>query len=587
MTTTKLKPVDAVIVGSGVVGSIMSMELASAGLKVVCLERGRMIDPQQDFVMPYVHDELKYDRHSDIFQNLSRETITFRNNGSERALPMRELGSFKPGEMVGGTGAHWGCNARRFLPHDFEFRSRITERYGKSFFPEDCTSQDWGVTFDDVEPYYDQFECIYGVGGKAGNLNGEIQPGGNPHEGPRSREYPNPPTRRTPQGELFAKAATELGYTPFQGPAAAMTQDYTNLYKLMLGECHRGGFCSSHVCSQGAKANPLTAVLPALYRKENFELRPLCNVIKVNTDSTGKKATGVTYIDARGREVEQPADIVVLATYCFNNTRLLLLSGIGTPYDPLTAKGVVGRNYSYQTGGRVQVFFDEREFNPFIGGGMVNTSIDDLNGDVIDRSNLGFVGGAYIAVSSAGATPIKNKPVPAGTPRWGGEWKKAVAQYYRRSFAISIHGSCQSYRQNYLDLDPTYKDANGLPLLRMTFDWHKNEQKMLAFMYEKITEIAKAMNPSRHAAHHIPTKYSIIPYQSTHNMGGAVMGADPATSVVNKYLQSWDVPNLFVVGGSAFPHNAAQGPTETIGMLACWAADGIKENYLKRPGPMA
>jgi len=586
VTTTKLKPVDAVVVGSGVVGSIICMELANAGLKVLCLERGRMSEPQQDFVMPYVQDELKFDRHSDIFQNLSRETITFRNNMSQTALPMRELGSFKPGEIVGGTAAHWGCNARRFLPHDFELRSKVTERYGKNFFPEDCTSQDWGVTFEEFEPYYDQFEHIYGVGGKAGNLEGQIQPGGNPHEGPRSREYPNPPTRRTPQGEVFAKAVTELGYTPFQGPAAAMTQDYTNLYKLMLGECQRGGFCSSHACSQGAKANPLTAVLPALYKQENFELRPLCNVIKVNTDSTGKKATGVTYIDARGREVEQPADIVVLATYCFNNTRLLLLSGIGTPYDPQAGRGVVGRNYSYQTGGRIHVFFDDREFNPFIGGGMTNTSIDDLNGDIIDRSNLGFVGGAYIATSSAGATPIKGKPVPHGTPRWGGAWKKAVAENYRRNLTVSIHGSCQSYRQHYLDLDPTYRDSNGLPPLRMTFDWHKNEQKMLAFMYERITEIVKAMKPAKYHAHPIPTKYSIIPYQSTHNIGGAVMGTDPATSVVNKYLQSWDVPNVFVVGGSSFPQNAAQGPTETIGMLACWAADGIKDIYMKKPGPM-
>ncbi|MES2563394.1 MAG: FAD-dependent oxidoreductase [Pseudomonadota bacterium] len=199
MTTTKMKPVDAVVVGSGVVGSIMCMELANAGLKVLCLERGRMIDPQTDFAAPYVHDELKYDRHSDIFQNLSRETITMRNNASQTALPMRELGSFKPGEMVGGTAAHWGGNARRFLPHDFEIRSKITERYGKGFIPEDCNLQDWGITWDEIEPYYDQFEHIYGVSGKAGNLNGEIQPGGNPHEGPRSREYPNPPTRRTPQ----------------------------------------------------------------------------------------------------------------------------------------------------------------------------------------------------------------------------------------------------------------------------------------------------------------------------------------------------------------------------------------------------
>jgi hypothetical protein len=156
---------------------------------------------------------------------------------------------------------------------------------------------------------------------------------------------------------------------------------------------------------------------------------------------------------------------VVLATYCFNNTRLLLLSGIGKPYDPIANTGVVGRNYSYQTGGRVEVFFDDKEFNPFIGGGMVNTSISDFDGDAIDRSELGFIGGAYVAVSSAGATPIKSKPVPHGTPRWGAEWKKAVAHNYRRAFSIGIHGSCQSYRGHYLDLDPTYRDSNGLPRL--------------------------------------------------------------------------------------------------------------------------
>jgi len=218
MSTKKMKSVDVVVVGSGVVGSIMSMELASAGLNVVCLERGRSFDPNTDFSIPGVYDELKFDRHSDIFQNLARDTLTFRNNGSQTALPMRELGAFKPGEMVGGTSVHWGANARRFLPHDFEMRSRIQERYGKSFIPVDCSLQDWGVTWDDVEPYYDQFENIFGVGGKAGNLNGEILQGGNPHEGPRSREYPNPPTERTQEGTMFADAATSLGYVPSRGP---------------------------------------------------------------------------------------------------------------------------------------------------------------------------------------------------------------------------------------------------------------------------------------------------------------------------------------------------------------------------------
>ncbi len=439
MTMTKLKPVDAIVVGTGICGSIVAMELANAGLKVVGLERGRMINPQHDFAMPYAHDELKYDRHSDIFQDLSRETITFRNNLSETALPMRELGSFKPGEIVGGTAAHWGCHARRLLPDDFILRSKAAEKYGKNIFTEDCTSQDWGVTYDELEPYYDQFEQIYGVGGKAGNIEGVKQPGGNPFEGARSREFPNPQTRRTPMGEMFAKAAESLGYTPFQNPSAAQSQPFVNLYKQHLGECMRGGFCGSHACSQGAKGSPLSAVIPALQKQENYELRPLCNVIKINLARDGKRATGVTYIDARGRRVEQPADIVVLATYTFNNNRLLLLSGIGKPYDPVSGNGVVGRNYSYQTGGKVSVFYDDQEFNPFIGGGMTGTCIDDFNTENFDHAGLDFVGGAYIAVQNNGAAPIKSKLLPPGTPRWGAEWKKNIAKYYRRSFSMSYH----------------------------------------------------------------------------------------------------------------------------------------------------
>ena len=148
---------------------------------MVGIERGRMLDSRHDFAAPLVNDELRFEAtRSDILQNLSRETITFRNRMSDLALPMRELGSFKPGEIVGGTALHWGCNARRFLPYDFEIRSNLEAKHGKNFFPEDCTSQDWGVTYEEFEPYYDQFEQIYGVGGKAGNIDGVIQPDGVP-----------------------------------------------------------------------------------------------------------------------------------------------------------------------------------------------------------------------------------------------------------------------------------------------------------------------------------------------------------------------------------------------------------------------
>ncbi|MDB5807251.1 MAG: hypothetical protein JWN73_4573 [Betaproteobacteria bacterium] len=584
--TTRLPPVDILVVGVGVAGSILCKELAATGLKIVGLERGRMLDPQHDFAMPYAHDELKYDRHSDILQNLSRETLTFRNHTQQKALPMREMGSFKPGECVGGAGMHWGAHARRFLPWDFELRSRTLDRYGAAHMPADWTGQDWGLTYEELEPYYDQFEHIYGVGGKAGNLEGALQPGGNPFEGVRSREFPNPESQRTYAGTLFAEAAHSLGKTPFQNPTAAMTSPYTNLYKMTLGQCVRGGFCNSHGCAMGAKASPLTTVIPTLAKHPNFELRTHTNVTRVDMDSDGKRATGVTYIDARGREVHQPADLVILASYTFNNTRLLLLSGIGKPYDPVANQGVVGRNYAYQTGARVAMFFDDKVFNPFMGGGALTTSIDDYNGDNFDHAGLGFIGGAYLAAQSNGATPIRSISVPPGTPRWGGAWKEAAAQHYNRNFSIYAHGGCQSRRGNYLDLDPTYRDAHGQPLLRMTFDWGENEQRLSAYAIERALEIAKVINPSQLGVHPLSKTYSIVPYQSTHNVGGAAMGADPATSVVNKYLQSWDVPNVFVVGASAFPQNSANPPTLTVGALACWAADAIKDEYLARPRPL-
>lgn len=583
---TRLKPVDVVVVGVGVAGSIICKELAQIGLEVVGLERGRMLEPAQDFAMPYAHDELKYNYRSDILQNLSRETITFRNSMNETALPMREIGSFKPGECVGGAAVHWSGLTWRFLPWDFETHSRTLARYGKDAIAEDCTSQDWGVTYEELEPYYDQFEYLYGIGGKAGNLNGEIQPGGNPFEGPRSREFPNPPTSPTYSESLFAKAASSFGYNPFPTPTATMTRAYTNPYRLMLGECVRGGFCRGHGCAMGAKATPLTTVLPALLKHKNFELRTLSNVIKVNLDSDGRRAIGVTYMDARGREIEQPAELVILTSYTFNNTRLMLLSGIGKPYDPVTRQGVIGRNYADKTFGQVRLFFEDKLFHPFMGGGGIGTTMDDFNADNFDHSGLGFIGGAHLMVYTPGGTPIRNHPVPTGTPRWGSQWKKAVAQYYNRTFEITVGGSCQSYSTHYLDLDPTYRDAHGLPLLRKTFDWHDNERKMSAFMAEKAAEIAKSIGPSKLNVNYASGKFNLMTSMSSHNTGGVIMGADSATSAVNKYLQSWDVPNVFVVGGSAFPQNPGHHPTGTIGALACWAADAIKEYYLKKPGAL-
>lgn len=583
MPDSRMPPVDVVVVGMGVAGTIIAKELAQSQLSVVGLERGRRV-AAREFRVPDAHDELKYGADTDLMQDLSRETLTFRNTLGETALPMREIGSFMPGECVGGGAVRWGAVAGRFLPWDFETRSRTLARYGAGHLPDDCTSQDWGITYDELEPYYDQFEHLYGIGGKAGNLQGVLQPGGNPFEGPRSREFPNPPSDITYAGSLFADAARAQGCHPFAQATGAMTRAYTNPYRLVLPECTRGGFCARHGCPMDAKATPLTTVLPALLRHDNFELRAHANVVRIERD--GPRATGVTYVDAGGREIFQPAELVILASYVFSNTRLLLLSGIGAPYDPATGRGVVGRNYAYQTNGHVALYFDDRVFNRFMGGGGIGVAVDDFNADHFDHTGLGFVGGAYLATVSMGAPPIRSHPVPAGTPRWGSEWKRAVATWYDRTLQITSQGGCQSYRTHYLDLDPTYRDAHGLPLLRMTFDWHAQEQRLSRYTTDKAAAIGRAMGPVKMDVNPVASRYSIVPYQSTHNTGGAIMGADPATSVVNPYLQSWDVPNLFVVGASAFPQNGANNPTTTVGALACRTADAIREQYLRRPGPL-
>ncbi|MDQ2185083.1 GMC family oxidoreductase [Alcaligenaceae bacterium A4P071] len=581
--------VDAVLVGFGWTGAILGQELTDAGLHVLALERGEMKDTPKDAEYPKVLDELAYSVRGKLFQDLSKETVTIRHKVDDVAVPYRQNGSFLLGDGVGGAGFHWNGMHYRALPEELELRTRYETRYGKDFIPEGMTIQDFGVTYDELEPYFSKFEYVCGTSGKAGNLNGQIVAGGNPLEGKRSKEFPLPPLATTLGAELFDKAAREVGFNPYPAPAANASAPYTNPYGVRLGPCNFCGFCENYGCYMYSKASPQTTILPVLLKKPNFELRTRAHVIKVNLDSTGNKAVGVTYIDAQGREVDQPADLVILSAYQMHNVRLLLLSGIGQPYDPKTGEGTVGKNYAYQMNGGVNVLLPKgTQLNPFAGTGAGGVGMDDLNGDQFDHGPLGFLGGASIRHVRTGGRPIKQAATPPGTPSWGTAWKAGVQDAYQRYMTIGISGSVMSYRDAYLSLDPTYKDHYGQPLLRMTFDWHDNEYDMLGYMGTRMEEVAKAMKPEKYfvGVRKKGSHYDTRPYQSTHNTGGAIMGTNPKESVVNKYLQSWDVPNVFVMGACAFPQNMGYNPTGVVGALAYWSAQAIRDQYLKNPGPL-
>ena len=283
------------------------------------------------------------------------------------------------------------------------------------------TIQDFPVSYDELEPYYDHFEKICGISGKAGNLRGQKIAGGNMFEGPRQNEYPNKPLAQTMAGSIMEAACKSLGYNTFSAPSANSSDVYVNPEGLTLGACEYCGHCERFGCEANAKARRTSASCPICLPDPKFELRTYAYVKELVYDKQAKKVKAVRYVDTRsGEEFEQPAGLVVLGAYVFNNVLLMLTAGIGEPYDHKTGQGSVGKNYCYQiSGNSVTVFFEDKEINPFMAAGSHGTNIEEFNGDNFDHGGLGFFGGAWIAAGTTNGRPIFTRPVPPGTPRWG------------------------------------------------------------------------------------------------------------------------------------------------------------------------
>lgn len=579
---------DVVIVGGGWTGLLMAKELGSrTSASVVVLERG---GPRKTTDYFNTMDELENYVHLRMIQDFSSETVTLRHNDRQKALPLRQAGTFLPGVGTGGAGEHWGAVCDRMSPDSFELFSKTVEKYGSKKLPEDHAVQDWGVTYDEIEPFYARVEKLIGACGKAGNINGKKIDGGNVFEGWRSSEYPLPPTKIPYFSALFDDAAKKLGYHPYPSPAATLSAPYVNPDGVARPGCTYCGFCERYGCMIGAKAQPTNTLMPVIAKHKNVSVRNGAWVRRVVFDKTGgnAKSRGVTYVES-GQEFFQPADLVVLASWTLNNTRLLLLSGVGEPYNPSTGTGTVGRNLTHQVSFSPVLAFFEKPLNKFMGSGAAGVLIGDFSGHVLDHTQLPFIRGGTLQAPSHGYGPLGTfGAVPKSVEtKWGSAWKKAAIYYYDRAGRFSFQGEHLAYRGNFMDLDPMYTDRNGDPLLRMTLDWRENERLMADFAIAKSIEIVRAMGVTDFTPSRGLGSYDARVYQSSHLQGGTIMGKSPETSVVNPYLQHWQLSNLFILGGSTFPQSSSARPTLAMLALTCRAADALVDRYLKAPGPLA
>jgi len=579
--------VDVVTIGAGWTAGILAWKLTAAGHSVVSLEQGINQWTFPDFSMD--HDAEAYVIRKKMMIDITKVSWTWRPNTGLPALPMRQYGSFHPGQGLGGSAAHWSAQLWRFLPTDFTYRSHTIDRYGVDKLPRGSTIQDWPITYDDIEPYYDEFEYDIGASGQAGNINGQKIPGGNPFEGPRTRDYPHPPLVRNQASDMFWNACENLGYHPFPQPSGITTRAFIDRFGNQRSGCLYCGFCTRYGCEVDAKATGLTTHTPAALATGRYQVRTGVRVIRIEVGSDGQ-ATGVTYIDCDGAERFQPADVVVSSAYPLGNVQLLLNSR-GAPHANGVGndEGMVGKNFTYQLAATpVKGLWKNKTFGLYMGNVSTCNLIYDFNADDFDHSNLDFVGGSQIYAALGEREPIST------FLNWS-DLSSASGSAYIKSFAegwdsyvdINIQGESLPYHDQFMDLDPNYTDAWGQPLLRLSFDFHENDRKMYAFIASKCEEIMRAMNPDE-----TPFKapaldpYRIDVYQTTHITGGAIMGTDPSNSVVNRYGQVWDTPNVFVTGAAQYPQNPGANPTGTLAALAYMAGDAINDQYFKAPGEL-
>ncbi len=562
------KPTDVVVIGLGAAGGVAVLPLARAGLKVVALEAGGWMDPHS-FRPDEIHNNVR--RLVTSSPKAQQEIPTVR---ATPGAPARQAPVHPMMNAIGGTSIHYWAQSWRLKPWDFKSRSETIKRYGPSAIPAGSTLEDWPVDYAELEPFYDRVEYELGVSGKAGNLQGRLDPAGNVWEGPRQREFPMPPLRSTEFSDHMAAAARTLGWKPFRPPAAINSQ----AYKGRPG-CAYHGFCATGGCHISAKNSTAVTTIPDAQKTKNLSIVDYAHVTRiVSSDSSGNsgRVTGVTYIKDN-REYFQPAKVVLLAGYTYENSRLLLLSkSKAYPRGLANNHGQVGRHYfgHWGTAGGAAALFPF-DINVWYGLPAQGATIDEWADDNFDHSGLGFIGGTSIHVHTE-MHPIDAASMPTfnQAPGWGAKWKGFVRANAARYTSAYLQTSTFPYEATFLDLDDNVRDPLGDPVCRLTTSPKENETRATEFAQKKLAEWYRAAGASE-----VFLQSPAVPGVSTHAFGGTRMGDNPETNVADRWGFAHEAPNLGILGASLMGTSGARNPTLTAQALAWRTAEHLIKNW--------
>jgi len=501
--------VDYCIVGVGSAGGVLVQRLARAGYRVVGIEAGPFWDTERD----WVSDEAGSYK---LYWNELRVT------GGENPVT---LGANNSGRGVGGGSVHWAGFTPRFHPSDFRVYS------------EDGLGADWPISYWDLKPYYEMLEREMPVAGPA------YFPWGDPHG------YPYGPHPMGGVGDVLLRGCTKLGIRVSAGGPVAITSGSHG----DRPHCIYRGFCIQG-CKVGAKQSTLVSHVPDAIR-HGAEIRDNCMVARINLGKDGH-VTGVTYFDPDGREKEQKAKVVIVCGYAIETPRLLLNSACPGFEDGLAnSNGIVGKYLMVQAGNVVLGRFPDliRMYKAPPAHALTEEFYET---DPQRDFARGF------AIQTVGPLPISfAKQMMVAKGAWGWGMRRAMMDYNHWA-GLGLLGEILPWEENRVELADD-KDRHGLRVAKVTFALHDNDKKLIAFGKKKVEDVMWAAGAEE----------VVQEARYAHLVGGARMGSDPRTSVVDKFGRSHDIPNLFVCDGSILPTQGSANPGLTIQALAARTAD--------------